>query len=243
MGARLDVPGEFRRGNRRCEQEAIESAVGSIRYLATHFGLPDLGGVAMLDVGCGTKFTQAFLNFDLPIGRYVGVDVYAPMIEWLRREVDDPRFEFHHMNTYNERYNPDGEPLAEDSRLPIGDDERFDLIVLFSVFTHLEPRDYRLMLQMLRRYVIPDGHLFFSLYVDEQTSSGKGLMDGFVQRGGAVYVGATKTFADLKPDSPLEWALYSRDYAFELIEGTGWEVERLDDPTDYIQHHFTCRPV
>jgi SAM-dependent methyltransferase len=243
MGRVLHVPGSLRRGRRADEQAAVESAVASIAYLCAHFGLPDLGATRVLDVGCGTKFTQAFLEHDLPVGHYVGVDVYAPMIDYLRAEVDDPRFEFHHMDTYNERYNPTGEPLGEDTRLPLDEGRRFDLVVLFSVFTHLEPRDYRLMLRMLRRYVEPAGHLFFTLYLDETTPGGKGLMDGFARSGGAAYVGGTRTFRDLKPDSPLEWALYSRDHAFELIEGTGWEVERLDDPTDDIQHHVTCRPV
>ena len=243
MGEELSVPGLFRRGKRKGEEAAVQSAVEIIGYLCRHFGLSDLGATDMLDVGCGTKLTQAFLNHDLGIKHYVGVDVYREMIDFLRAEVDDPRFEYHHMDTYNERYNPGGTPLAEDSRLPIDDDRRFDLITLFSVFTHLEPRDYHLMLRMLRRYAGPGTHLLYTLYVDETTPGGLGLMDAFARNLGDAAVGTTKEFRDLKPDSPLELALYSRDHAFALIEGTGWEVVRLDEPTGFMQHHFTCRPA
>ena len=53
--------------------------------------------------------------------------------------MSDPRFEFHHFDARNELYNPTGTPLADFEELPVGS-ARFDLISLFSVFTHLTPR-------------------------------------------------------------------------------------------------------
>ena len=53
----------------------------------------------------------------------------------------DSRFEFHHLPASNDLYNPDGTPLGEFERLP-AELEAFDLICLFSVFTHLAPDDY-----------------------------------------------------------------------------------------------------
>lgn len=44
----------------------------------------------LLDVGCGTKFSEALLNDEVPIKKYAGVDVYAEMIDVLRQEVADP---------------------------------------------------------------------------------------------------------------------------------------------------------
>jgi SAM-dependent methyltransferase len=243
MPAQLRVPREFRRGHRKDEAGEIRSAVALIDHVTRHFGLADLGDTAILDVGCGVKLTQALLTFDLPVGAYVGVDVYKAMIEFLRGNVDDPRFEFHHVNIHNARYNPTGERMTDDTRLPLREGATFDLVCLFSVFTHLAPHDYPLMLKLLRRYVRPEGRLLYSLYIDERTESGHGLMDGFAKQFGDGAVGKTVDFQDLKPDKPLDWALYSERFARELIEGTGWEVERLDPPNEFIQHHFTCRPV
>ncbi len=242
---RLAVPEQFQRGHHRKGEFAARSAVALLEYVAQHFGRESLSDVEMLDVGCGTKFTQAFLNDGVAIRRYVGVDVYREMIEFLQSSVDDPRFAYRHLDAYNERYNPTGVRLDETARLPLAADgaDRFDLITLFSVFTHLDPHDYVMMLRLMRPHVKPDGRLFFSLYLDERSDGGHGLMDGIARSLGDGAVGVTDRYRDLKPESPLEWPLYTRAYALELIEGSGWEVERIDPPTEYVQHHVTCRPV
>jgi Methyltransferase domain len=90
------------------------------------------------------------------VGTYVGVDVYADMIDFLKQNVADPRFGYHHIDVRNERYNPDACPMTDDTDLGVGD-RQFDLICLFSVFTHLNPHDYRTMLRLLRRYCGPTG--------------------------------------------------------------------------------------
>ncbi len=101
----LLVPGKFRRGNLRNESEAIkqrESAICLLNMMCRQFGLKDMANIELLDIGCGSKFTEAFLEEDLPIGRYIGVDVYKQMIDFLRQNVDDPRFEYHHLNAHND---------------------------------------------------------------------------------------------------------------------------------------------
>jgi hypothetical protein len=52
-----------------------------------------------------------------------------------------------------------------------------------------------------------------------------------------------KPFVDLDPDRPLMRALYSREYAYELIEGTDWIPLKLLPPNRYAQHHFICAPI
>lgn len=242
MGEKFTVPEKFRH-TYPSKGWTERSAPFSIEYLCRLLGLESLEHVEMLDVGCGTKFTQYFINHDQPIGRYVGVDVYAEMIEALRENVDDPRFEYHHVDLKNARYNPDGRPLTEDTELPIGAGREFDLITLFSVFTHLDPHDYRAMLKVLRRHVKPDGRLFFSLFIDEKTEGGHGFIDKIAAVEGDSVVGQTDGYRDYDPADVLAYPLYSKEYAYELIEGTGWEVVRLDPPNQYIQHHFTCRPI
>jgi SAM-dependent methyltransferase len=243
----LHVPTRLRRGARRAnEDESIESAVWLISHMCQHLGLDDLGDSELLDFGCGVKFTQAFINHSLPIKKYVGVDVDREIIDFLRANVRDRRFEHVHVNAHNDLYNPGGELLSEDMRLPI-DGRTFDVICLFSVFTHLAPHDYRTMLRLLRRYVKPVGRLFYTLYINELTAGGHGLMDGWASayrksHPGAPPPGATERFIDLDPDHPLKWAVYSELHARELIEGTGWEVLELSPPEVEIQHHFICAP-
>jgi cyclopropane fatty-acyl-phospholipid synthase-like methyltransferase len=100
--------------------------------------------------------------------------VSEEIIEFLRESVDDPRFAYHHVNAHNELYNPEGDPLSEETELAEG---KFDVICLYSVFTHLAPHNYRSMLKLLRRYVKPDGRLVFTLFIDEPSEGGAGRMD------------------------------------------------------------------
>jgi SAM-dependent methyltransferase len=250
----LGVPARLRRGAWRGDEDAeIASAVWLIEHMCVHLGLDDLGDSEVLDFGCGVKFTEALINHHLPIKRYVGIDVEPEMISFLQQHVTDPRFEYHHLNAHNELYNPEGALLSDTTPLPI-DGQTFDVICLFSVFTHLAPHDARTMLKLLRRFAKPDGKLFFTLYIDERTGSGYGLMDRWHDVLGRIppdelaqYVeehpesaGPIQTFRDLDPSKPLNWAVYAESYAGELIRSGGWRVLNLFPPDEYIQHHFVC---
>ena len=252
------VPNHLRRGNVKHNQlESVNQGVALIKLMAREFGLEDLGQSRLLDMGCGCKLVQAFKQEDLPLGEYVGVDVFPDLIEFLQDEVDDPRFHFQYLNSHNAMYNPEGEPLSENTRLLL-DEESFDIICLFSVFTHLAPHDYVAMLKMLRRYVKPGGRIIFSLFLNEATEGGHAFWDGVVRDwtenqekifGGkdefieSVQDDDPVDFLDWDPTQPLKWAIYSRKNAMRLVEGTGWEVESLNDPVEIIQHYMICRPI
>lgn len=244
----LKVPRELRRGGRADnEQSSVESGVELIKLICSSFGLEDLGGSDVLDMGCGNKLVQAILEEGFPVGSYVGIDVHRPLIEFLQQNVDDARFNFYPLDVHNEMYNPQGKPLAEDTPLPLPE-AGFDVICLFSVFTHLAPHDYVAMLKLLRRFARPDARIIYSLFVNETTSGGHGWVDRMLP-----FIEAAITeenvdkpfpdFVDWVPEKPLWRAVYSRAHALELVEGTGWEVESLNDPQEFIQHYMVCKPV
>lgn len=244
----LSVPRKLRRGGKRGDEAAsVASARDLIRLLCRVTGVSSLAGMSVLDVGCGCKLVQAILNDNLPVGRYTGIDVFPELIDFLRTQVTDARFSFHRMDTQNAMYNPDGQPLGAQTRLPLAD-ELFDIICLFSVFTHLAPHDYSAMLRVLRPHIKPGGTLVFSLFVHEETAAGHGFIDGVARAMIADDIvveeqAVTPDFLDWDAERPLFRALYSRQHALELIEGTGWAVESLNDPEESIQHYFVCRPV
>src|SRR6266571_4950171 len=110
----LRIPPELLlRGGFKDDETAVRYGVWGIEHMCQELGLDDLGETEVLDFGCGFSFTQALINRSLPIRRYVGVDVSKEIIEFLRRNVEDPRFEYHVIAAHNEMYNPNGEPLSE----------------------------------------------------------------------------------------------------------------------------------
>ena len=216
----LVIPEEFHRNAPDVHAHGPEHTGSTlIQLVLQRLGLKDLSDCDVLDVGCGVRFTQAILNCDIPIKSYTGVDVHLPLIEYLKQEVDDPRFSFARWDVENGRYNPSGVKMTPGSSLPI--QGPFDLIWLFSVFTHLDPSDANALLAILRRYVRPAGALFFSAFLDNTIES----------------------FAAKIPERPLDHPCYSERYLRQLAAKNGWRVLSVNDPQQFIQHYLICRPA
>jgi hypothetical protein len=254
----FDIPRALRRGGRLDDVEkSIQSTLKIIQLMCRELEIPDMDQSHVMDMGCGWRMAKTLLDHDIPIGEYVGLDVFAETIEFLQANITDPRFSFHVLDSHNEMYNPQGRPLAEIPGLNVPEGA-FDIICLFSVFTHLAPHDYVAMLKLLRPYVRPEGKLIFSLFVNETTASGRGFIAS-VQRNWANNAERLEeykekfadqfeehgppAFVDFDPAQPLKWAIFSREHALELVEGTGWKVESLNEPEEAIQHFMICTPV
>ena len=219
---RIEVPPELNRNAKRVVDAGFEKTGALVlRNVAEVLGVPDLSGVDMLDVGCGVRFTQTIVNRDIPIRSYTGVDVEPKLIRWLQKNVADPRFAFALWDVRNDMYNKRGRPFTRDSKLPVTGE--FDLVCLFSVFTHMNPSDADAMLHVLRPHVRPSGHLLFTAFVDD----------------------AVGTFADRRPEKPLNVATYAEPFLRSLVEKNGWRVERsIPKRRDrYVAHQFLCEPV
>jgi SAM-dependent methyltransferase len=94
-----------------------------------------------LDVGCGNgPLAVALAGYLSPAGRYEGWDVNPERIATCRARIgpEHGNFRFQLIDVYNKRYNPTGALQASELRFPY-EDETFDLVVLYSIFTHLVP--------------------------------------------------------------------------------------------------------
>ncbi len=106
-------------------------------YLKNHAGLKEDHRV--LDVGSGIGRTAAalseFLDKD---GSYEGFDVVEMGVKWCTRKISakHPHFKFRYVPLGNDLYNK----ITEDAskfQFPYGENE-FDVVFLFSVFTHMQ---------------------------------------------------------------------------------------------------------
>jgi SAM-dependent methyltransferase len=194
-----------------------------IDYLARRLGRVDLAGLDVLDVGCGTRFADALINRTVPIGSYTGIDVCRPMVEFLQANAIDRRLSFHHFDAHNPHYNIHGAELTVERELPISG-RRFDLICMFSVITHQVPHEANALFAVLRRYVRPDGRLFFTACIDDAS----GL-----------------DYAEHDPAHPCALSVYSSALVRRLLAETGWEVLSVVGPLAEdlpMLDSFLCAP-
>ena len=220
---RLHVPKELHRNARGVAAAGYEHTGQLLINLATQsVGLENLEDVDVLDVGCGVRFTMTIINRKIPIKSYTGLEVSRPIVKFLQENVQphDKRFRFVHWNVHNQMYNPEGVELTTQKELPV--EGLFDLIWLFSVFTHLNPKDSLSLLELLRKKICKNGKLFFSAFIDDE-------LDGFEDRA---------------KDQPLLNAYYGRKYMQSLIEQSGWKIQVFHekDLSNYIQHYIVCSP-
>ena len=189
--------------------------------LAGRIGRSDLGGLDLLDVGCAVRFTQTLINRSLAFKSYTGIDVSLPIIRWMKENVEgkDERFRFFHWNVHNAMYNRQSPPMSTCEALP--GEGSYDVVMGFSLFTHLAPEDASQMLKLMRKVVRPHGFLFFSAFCSESLDM----------------------FEDRVPGKPLLNAYYNHSYLERLIKAERWEVVSYEEPEPYIQHSFLCRPA
>ena len=197
----LVVPAEFNRNSNTVTSLMTpeESGLWLLEWMRLQIGFSSYADKKVLDFGCGVRFTLAMINTDFPIGHYFGVDVYRPMIEFLRNNVRDRRFAYYYLDAYHPTYNPRGRVLKPDTVLPIAERD-FDLICMFSVITHQDPGDSQGIFSMLRRHIQHNGRLFFSCFLDDSIS----------------------TFEDRSRPRKGGICFYNPDFLTKLVESCGW---------------------
>jgi SAM-dependent methyltransferase len=135
---------------------------GLRRFLQEECGLkPD---EAVLDVGCGIGRNAVPLIGH--VRTYDGFDIMPETILWCRKNITPrhPNFRFHLADVHSDRYNPGGMYPASEYSFPF-EDERFDLVFLVSVFTHMLPVDMERYLSEIARVLRPGGRVMISYFL------------------------------------------------------------------------------
>ena len=121
----------------------------------------------VLDIGSGLgRKTLSLPEYLGNEGRYIGVDIVREGVDWCNANISakHPNFIFLHLNVYNSRYNRRATVKAANFQFPFSD-QSIDLIVAWSVFTHMYPEDIKNYLREASRMLEPDGRCLFSFYL------------------------------------------------------------------------------
>lgn len=123
----------------------------------------------LLDVGCGVgRLPIGILSSLEEVPLYWGLDVSERSVRWCQRHIEShhANFRFLHLDVQNARYRPAGHPIDQDFRLP-GSAGSFDIVYLYSVFSHMLTADVKAYLSEFSRLVVAGGRVFLTAFVEQ----------------------------------------------------------------------------
>jgi 2-polyprenyl-3-methyl-5-hydroxy-6-metoxy-1,4-benzoquinol methylase len=128
-------------------------------YFDEVLGHPEWKGRKILDFGgnVGTFLTSAADRVDHE--DYWCIDINRAVVEQGR--LTYPRAHFVHFNRYSSQYNPHG---IRNLSIPDCGGVKFDFILAFSVFTHVDVHEMVETVGALRQMLAPDGVLAFTFF-------------------------------------------------------------------------------
>jgi SAM-dependent methyltransferase len=178
----------------------------------------------VLDVGCGCGLMALKLKnyLDAP-GRYTGLDIHGPSVEWCQRSIAPayPNFKFARIDVRNDAYNPGGQHAPEEYVFPFADGS-FDAVLLKSVFTHLRPGAVENYMKEVARLLSPHGRAlatFFLLNERQETLRREGSNQIDFRHGEGIW---RYTYRE----SPESAVAYNENFVIELLDRHGLALKR-----------------
>lgn len=121
---------------------------------------------SVLDVGCGIgRAAVPLAQYLSTKGKYEGFDVVKKGIDWCQKNIskDFSNFNFQHISLNNDLYNLTNQK-AENFKFPY-EDNSFDTVFLFSVFTHMQPKEVQNYLNEIYRVLKTDGKCLSTFFL------------------------------------------------------------------------------
>jgi SAM-dependent methyltransferase len=211
------------------DEDFLASGEHEVERLTRHCGLTTRS--ALLDVGCGPgRLPTGILSALGEIACYRGVDVHEAMIRWCKQHISrtHPTFQFIHLDLYHPRYNRSGRTTLKESPLPFSP-QSFDIIYLYSVFSHLPPQDLQASLRDFHRLLRLNGMLFFTAFVEDDVPDVTENPQGYGTQ---------------KWKGPLHCVRYACRFLEELLTREGFRIVRRErgHETDGQSAYYLCLP-
>jgi SAM-dependent methyltransferase len=194
----------------------LQSARKEADRLVADLGLTEES--SLLDVGSGPgRLAIGILDRVGEIRRYCGVDVNEDSARWGWKYITGkhPKFQFLHIDVENTRYNPEGAASDSDFSFPFGDGE-FDIITLYSVFTHMLTDGVRAYLKEFDRVLRSDGRIFLTAFLEDNVPDVEENPQGYL---GREWKGA------------LHCVRYNRKFFEGLLDEAGFRLDDFDTHT------------
>lgn len=181
---------------------------------------------SVLDIGCGQgRLAIGLLVSGREVKYYRGIDVQLQSIEWCQKFIANshPKYQFAHIDVMNARYNRRGKPMGEDFRFPF-ESEEFDIIYLFSVFTHMVTEDIKIYLSEIKRVLLPAGKVFLSAFIESDLPNMTINPDRYQKKLGLK-----------RWSGKLQCVLYDRRFFESMLTESGFKINRIEKINEWGQ--------
>lgn len=168
----------------------------------------------ILDVGCGVGRLAIGISKKIPnISEYCGIDVSERAIDWCNKYIHGrfANFNFYRLNFKNELYNKFGKELNASFNLPFAD-KRFEIIYLYSVFSHMRSNDILVYLREFNRVIKDQGRIFLTAFIEDGVEDETENPENY----------------RMKWKMPLHCVRYERVYFDNLVKNCGFKIDRFD---------------
>lgn len=198
----------------------IEIGVDIVRSLIKDAGLHPHQRV--LEIGCGVgRVAIPLTQWIEPPGEYWGLDVVSKAIDWCKENISThyENFRFHHIDVFNEYYNPSGRLKLKNLDFSFLGPE-FQVVFLSSVFTHLVEKDALFYLDLAKSLLSQGGILWCTWFVVDQETrrsieSGKTSLKFDLQQGPDFYLSEGPS-SSLKRMLPFQKKKSTAAVAYEM---------------------------
>ena len=125
----------------------------------------------ILDIGCGAgRLALGLLSNNALVEKYIGIDVNHLAINWCNQNINshNKKYEFFFLNKYNARYAKKNIVNDDVSLLDIEPfKHKYDLVYLYSVFSHLIPKDIIQYLNIFKHILTINGIVYVTAFVND----------------------------------------------------------------------------
>ncbi|HOZ29461.1 MAG TPA: class I SAM-dependent methyltransferase [Bacteroidales bacterium] len=127
---------------------------------------------SVLDIGCGIgRIARPFAYFLTKDGKYNGFDIIDYGTNWCKKSYKKfPNFSFACYPLKNDLYNLIADKTADEFVFPY-DKNDFDLVILISVFTHMQKTEVINYLNQIYSVLRPGGYCYATFFLTEENDN------------------------------------------------------------------------
>lgn len=184
-----------------------------------------LSNAKILDFGCGHGRITRFLPSLLSPSKFVVADVWESAINFCAKEFEAIPFF-----------------ISRDSKISKFD-SKFDIVLSFSVFSHLPPIDFEFYLSELRKSLNEDGLLLFTTKGDHDAKKFDAPLENGFYFGHFDWKKPNETEGRL-PTEGYSTMIVTRSYVEKIFNKLGLRLlEHLNDSSKLIQELYVAEPI